>query len=79
MTADKKALEALHAALATVLTTKVKGDEVTAADLNVARQFLKDNGIGLVHRANEEELDKLREALPFKSASALAEEDQTFN
>jgi hypothetical protein len=40
----KKLLEELHADLARALKTKLDG-EATAADLNVIRQFLKDNNI----------------------------------
>ena len=40
-----KILESLHGALAQDLLEKVQSGEATAADLSVARQFLKDNGI----------------------------------
>ena len=47
--ADKQKTEVLmdelHNKLAEVLLERVKEDEVKASDLNVARQFLKDNGI----------------------------------
>ncbi len=45
--ASKSALEELHDTLATVLTKALDG-EPNAALLNVARQFLKDNGIEAV-------------------------------
>lgn len=41
----KAVLEALHTQLAEELLRRVKNGECTAADLAVARQFLKDNNI----------------------------------
>ncbi len=40
-----KTLELLHENLAVELLNKVKSGEATASEMNVARQFLKDNGI----------------------------------
>ena len=40
-----KLLEQLHLVLAQELLDKVKSSDAKAGDLNVARQFLKDNGI----------------------------------
>ena len=40
-----KLLEQLHLVLAQELLDKVKSGEAKAGDLNVARQFLKDNGV----------------------------------
>ena len=40
-----KILEKLHLLLAKELTDKITSGEAKAGDLNVARQFLKDNGI----------------------------------
>lgn len=45
MSADQETLEQLHAALAAHLLTCIKQGEPAPALLNVARQFLKDNGI----------------------------------
>ena len=45
---DLKKLEDLHSTLTDVLIEKVKSGEAKAGDLNVARQFLKDNGIILI-------------------------------
>lgn len=39
---------ALHRGLAEVLSKRIKDGTATAADLSVARQFLKDNGIQAV-------------------------------
>jgi hypothetical protein len=43
--ASSDALDALHAAVADVLTAKLKGDGVEAKDIAVAIKFLKDNGV----------------------------------
>jgi hypothetical protein len=43
--ASNDAMAELHNALATVLADKLGEEEVQPAMLNVARQFLKDNGI----------------------------------
>ena len=42
---DLKKLEDLHSTLTDVLIDRVKNGNAKAGDLNVARQFLKDNGI----------------------------------
>ena len=42
---DLKKLESLHSVLTSVLLDRVKSPGAKAGDLNVARQFLKDNGI----------------------------------
>jgi len=56
----------LHSALALVLADQLKNPEVSPAMLNVARQFLKDNGIDSVLEPGNP-LDTLAEAeLPFK-------------
>lgn len=38
-------LNDLHSLVAKSLAEKIRTGEFTAADLNVARQFLKDNGV----------------------------------
>tara|TARA_B110000503_G_C7074142_1_gene382171 strand:- start:407 stop:643 length:237 start_codon:yes stop_codon:yes gene_type:complete len=45
MSTEKQLLELLHKMLAENLLAKVSDPEAKAADLNVARQFLKDNHI----------------------------------
>lgn len=50
--AEEDFLEALHNALAIALADRIKSGEATPADLNVARQFLKDNNISVVPRPN---------------------------
>ena len=57
-------LKELHAVLANKLLDKVKDPEVKSSDLNVARQFLKDNGIDAVP-VDDSPLQKLLDEMPF--------------
>jgi len=61
---DEKTLSDLHAAVAEELLRRVMAGDATSADLNVARGFLKDNGIdaGL---DQSEPLADLAKTLPF--------------
>ena len=45
MTLSKEKLEQLHEVLTQELLTRIQAGEVAPALLNVARQFLRDNGI----------------------------------
>ena len=45
MTKIAKTLDELHIELAQLLLDKIRSGDAKASDLNVARQFLKDNGI----------------------------------
>jgi len=59
-----KTLENLHIETAQLLLDRIREGEATAADLSVARQFLKDNGVDstLYH---ESPIKNLAEVLPF--------------
>tara|TARA_B100000287_G_scaffold119882_2_gene111819 strand:+ start:1800 stop:2012 length:213 start_codon:yes stop_codon:yes gene_type:complete len=57
-------LQQLHSLLAEQLLNKIKDPDVKASDLNVARQFLKDNGIDAVP-TNNNPLEELVKELPF--------------
>ena len=57
-------LKELHEVLATELLKRVKDPDAKSADLNVARQFLKDNNIDAVP-TDDSPLKKLIEELPF--------------
>lgn len=46
--ANDQKLSELHGALADALRSRLKSPDVTAADLNVIRAFLKDNNITAV-------------------------------
>jgi hypothetical protein len=59
-----KTLEELHEELAKVLLDRVKNPDAKSADLNVARQFLKDNNVDAVP-TEDSPLKKLIEELPF--------------
>lgn len=67
-------LENLHGALAQALAERVSSKEATAADLAVARQFLKDNGIDAVAKSGTP-LGDLADKLPF----APEQEDEEYN
>lgn len=57
-------LKELHEVLATELLKRVKDTDAKSSDLNVARQFLKDNNIDAVP-VEDSPLKKLMEELPF--------------
>ena len=57
-------LKELHGVLAEELLKRVKDPEAKSSDLNVARQFLRDNGIDAVPTQHSP-LTKLIEELPF--------------
>lgn len=59
-----QALE-LHELLIQALLAKIKAGEATSSDLNVARQFLKDNGVDYLMVKTDTPLHTLSEALPF--------------
>jgi len=61
---SNKKLKELHAVLAEKLLEKVKDPDAKSSDLNVARQFLRDNGIDAVPTEGSP-LQKLAEELPF--------------
>jgi len=72
--ATQEALEGLHGALAELLTQRIREGSATAADLAVARQFLKDNGIDAIPKDGEP-LGELVKSLPFASPEGVAEEE----
>ena len=57
-------LKELHEVLATELLKRVKDPDAKSADLNVARQFLRDNGIDAVP-TDDSPLQKLIDEMPF--------------
>jgi hypothetical protein len=61
-----KDLELLHSELTNKLLEKVRDEDCKASDLNVARQFLKDNGIEALPVDNSP-LKSLVDELPFNS------------
>ena len=71
----EKDLENLHSELTQKLLDKIRSPEVTASELNVARQFLKDNNIDALP-VKDSTLAKLAENLPFseEDLKAVAED-----
>ena len=63
MKQDKK-LSELHEVLATILLERIRDPECKSAELNVARQFLKDNDITAIP-TDDNALAQLLEDLPF--------------
>lgn len=69
MTDLKALLAELHVKLGEELVARVLSGKATPADLNVARQFLKDNGIDAIAREGSP-LRKLAIMLPFTDPEA---------
>lgn len=63
-------LTELHEVLASILLEKIRDPEVKSAELNVARQFLKDNDITAIP-TDDNALAQLLQDLPFKEDEAL--------
>ena len=64
MSKTDKILDDLHSELAATLLDKVRSGTAKDSDLNVARQFLRDNGIAGVPVENSP-LKNLMDELPF--------------
>ena len=60
----KDVLAQLHTKVAEELLEKIESDAATAADLSVARQFLKDNGIDSL-ALDGAPIQNLADVLPF--------------
>ena len=67
-----KTLETLHECLAKELLGKIQSGEAKAGDLNVARQFLKDNGVECIP-VESNPMQELMENLPDLDAVPLAD------
>jgi hypothetical protein len=63
-------MEALHNELGQKLLERIRDPEAKASDLNVARQFLKDNDITAIPTDNNV-LAQLLEDLPFEEAQGI--------
>jgi hypothetical protein len=64
-------LASIHEKLAKDLLNRLESGQATTSDLNVIRQFLKDNNVD-VSTQTRSPVFKLSEALPFADASSLA-------
>lgn len=60
--ATENILAALHGAVAEVLISRIRSGEATAADINAAIKFLKDNGIDCVGSVNSQ-MQEIRQSL----------------
>ena len=60
---NKQALESLHTVLVQELLDRIRAGDAKPSDLNVARQFLKDNGIECIP-APESPFGDLMASLP---------------
>jgi len=68
----KKLMESLHLYVGEELLRRIETGEASSADLSVARQFLKDNGIDA--NANQSEpLANLAKILPFDPEETVGE------
>jgi hypothetical protein len=74
--ASEGSLNELHEALAAALKKRIDDGTATAADLSVARQFLKDQGIEAI-RTPDSPLDGLANSLPFATAEGVLNEQET--
>ena len=72
MNKSLKTLETLHECLAKELLGKIQSGEAKAGDLNVARQFLKDNGVECLP-VEKNPMQELMENLPDLDAIPLAD------
>lgn len=63
-------MEALHNELGQKLLERIRDPEAKASDLNVARQFLKDNDITAIPTDNNV-LAQLLEDLPFEDSQGI--------
>ena len=74
----EKLFDELHDELATTLLNKIKSGEAKASELNVARQFLRDNGIAGVPQENSP-LKHLMDELPFTEEEIVAKANGSSN
>jgi hypothetical protein len=63
---------------ARLLLNRIKAGEATAADLNVARQLLKDNGINAIP-TKDNGLGQLARQLPFQSSTEIADDTENYH
>lgn len=65
-------LKKLHEALGAELLSRIESGDASPADLGVARQFLKDNGIDAIGDKNKD-LNRIAVMLPFDQDQAQGE------
>ncbi len=69
---DKKELSELHDAIARELLERIKSGDASSGELNVARQFLRDNGID-ANTNQSKPLLNLTKVLPFDPEQDIEE------
>ena len=69
---DKSDLSKLHDAIAKVLLDRIESGEASSSELNVARQFLRDNGID-ANTGQSKPLLNLAKVLPFDPEKDIEE------
>ena len=67
-----KIMKTMHYELAKFLVDKIKSGDAKAGDLNVARQFLKDNGVECIP-VEDNPMGELMKGLPDLDAVPLAD------
>ena len=76
MSATRKEMSDLHAALAKVLAEEIQSIERSPAMLNVARQFLRDSGIDVDPDRKPAEITELEKAFDEHFVDGLPSFDQ---
>lgn len=76
---DRNQLDTLQALMVKNLMDKLKDGSATAADLNVARQLLKDNNVAILPMESAADVQELANQLPFQNLSDLEAERETMN
>ena len=76
MRTDRSTLDLLQGLLASSLIQKLKDGTATAADLNVARQLLKDNNVSVLPMESSKDVQELASQLPFTGHEELQAEKE---
>lgn len=63
-------LQSMHGEMATAMLKRLRSGDFTAADLNVMRQFLKDNGVEALPKAGTPIMNLATE-LPFTDENSV--------
>jgi hypothetical protein len=76
---DRNQLDTLQALMVKNLMDKLKDGSATAADLNVARQLLKDNNVAILPMESASDVQELASQLPFQNLDQLQAERESLN
>ena len=72
--ATRDALDEIHHLLAKHIAAKLLDGTATAADMAVARQFLKDNGVDNLPTKGDHPMNDIARHLPFPSPEEVEKE-----